>query len=92
VVGHHGDAPTRASDLAEDVKAAIDMQGRGRQFIAKFVEDLAGTRQSGFVLTRQKGEGRKAVATYALKNTTPEGDGPWRHPPHPPMSLPEQKR
>jgi hypothetical protein len=57
---HHGDVPTKASELAEEVKAAIDLQGRGRQFIAKFVEDLAGTRQSGFVLNRQKGEGRKA--------------------------------
>jgi putative DNA primase/helicase len=81
---HHGDASTKASELAEEVKAAIDSQGRGRQFIAKAVEDLAGTRQSGFVLTRQKGEGRKAVATYALKKVSPQGDGLGRHPPHPP--------
>jgi hypothetical protein len=67
---HHGEAPTKASELAEEVKAAIDPQGRGRQFIAKAVEDLSGTRQSGFVLTRQKGEGRKAVATYALRSQT----------------------
>src|SRR5262249_20446633 len=57
---------------------------RGRQFIAKAVEDLSGTRQSGFVLTRQKGEGRKAVATYALKKVSSQGDSPGRHPPHPP--------
>jgi len=81
---HHGDAPTKASELAEEVKAAIDPQGRGRQFIAKAVEDLAGTRQSGFVLTREKGAGRKAVATYALKKVVPQGDGLARHPPHPP--------
>jgi hypothetical protein len=83
---HHGDAPTKASELADEVKAAIDPQSRGRQFIAKAVEDLAGTRQSGFVLTRQKGEGRKAVATYALKkvSVSTQGDGLGSHPPHPP--------
>jgi len=79
---HHGEVPTKASELADGVKVAIDPQGRGRQFIAKAVEDLAGTRQSGFVLTRQKGEGRKAVATYALKKVMPEGDRPGGHPPH----------
>lgn len=83
---HHGDAPTKASELADEVKAAIDPQGRGRQFIAKAVEDLAGTRQSGFVLTRQKGEGRKAVATYQLKKVgAPPGDSLGRHPSHPPV-------
>jgi hypothetical protein len=88
---HHGDAPTRATELADEVKAAIDPQGRGRQFIAKAVEDLAGTRQSGYVLTRQKGEGRKAVATYQLKKVVPQGDSPARHPPHPPHThgMPE---
>jgi putative DNA primase/helicase len=85
---NHSDAPTKASELAEEVKAAIDPQGRGRQFIAKAVEDLAGTRQSGFVLTRQKGEGRKAVATYQLKKVVPQGDGLARHPPHPPHTPP----
>jgi hypothetical protein len=76
------------------VKAAIDPQGRGRQFIAKAVEDLAGTRQSGFVLTRQKGEGRKAVATYALKETpskdTPPGNGEG-HTPHPPHTQDDEE-
>src|SRR5262245_61440171 len=79
---HHGNAPTKASELADEVKVAIDPQGRGRQFIAKAVEGLAGTRQSGFVLTRQKGEGRKAVATYALKKVMPHG-GLGIDPPHP---------
>jgi hypothetical protein len=84
---HHGDAPTKASELADEVKTAIDPQGRGRQFIAKAVEDLSGTRQSGFVLTRQKGEGRKAVATYALKKASAQGDGLGRHTPHTPHTL-----
>jgi hypothetical protein len=81
--GHHGDAPTKASDLAEEVRIAIDPQGRGRQFIAKAVEDLAGTRHSGFVLSRQRGEGRKAVATYQLKRVAPQGENVGTHPPHP---------
>jgi hypothetical protein len=32
---HHGETPTKASELADEVKAAIDPQGRGRQFIAR---------------------------------------------------------
>jgi putative DNA primase/helicase len=81
---NHGDAPTKASEIADELKVAIDPQGRGRQFIAKAVEDLAGTRQAGFVLTRAKGAGRKAVATYALKKALTQGDGAGRHPPCPP--------
>ncbi len=81
---NHAGAPTRASEIAEEVRAAVDPQGRGRQYVAKAIEDLTGTRQSGFVLTRQKGEGRKAVATYALTKTAPPGDSAQRHPPHTP--------
>ena len=84
---HHGDAPTKASEIADELKGAIDPQGRGRQFIAKAVEDLAGTRQAGFVLTRAKGAGRKAVATYALRKALTQGDGAGRHPPMPPIPM-----
>jgi hypothetical protein len=85
---NHAATPTRASELAEEVKAAIDPQDRGRQFITRAVEDLTGTRQSGFVLTRQKGEGRKAVATYALKQTT-DSDGAKTHTGHTPHTQTE---
>jgi hypothetical protein len=91
---HHEDAPMKASELNEEIRTIIDPQGRGRQFVAKAVEDLTGTRQSGFVLTRQKGQGRKAVATYALKETpskdTPPGDGEG-HTPHPPHTRDDEE-
>ena len=88
---HHGDAPTKASEIADELKVAIDPQGRGRQFIAKAVEDLAGTRQSGFVLTRAKGAGRKAVATYALKKALTQGDGAGGIPPCPHTHAEEER-
>jgi putative DNA primase/helicase len=49
----HGDWPVAARELHEDVRHAADPQGRGRQYLAAFLERLAGTRMAGFVLTRQ---------------------------------------
>jgi hypothetical protein len=63
----HGAAPTTANDLHDDVKALIDPQGRGRQFLATAVEKLAGTRLGGFVLTRQAALGQWSAATYQLQ-------------------------
>ena len=31
----------------------MDPQGRGRQYVAAYVEGLAGTRMAGFMFTRQ---------------------------------------
>jgi hypothetical protein len=47
-----------------------DPQGRGRQYLARLIGNLAGTRLAGLVLTRQAPAGRWNAATYALKNTT----------------------
>jgi hypothetical protein len=80
---HHKDIPTRVNDLHDDVKAILDPQGRGRQFLARAVQDLTNTRQSGYVLTREKGAGRKSVATYQLKEAPRGGNGE-RHTPHTP--------
>ena len=80
---HHKDAPTRVNDFHEDVKAVLDPQGRGRQFLARGVQDLTNTRQAGYVLTREKGAGRKSLATYQLKEA-PKGGNGGRHPPHTP--------
>jgi hypothetical protein len=55
--------------LDEDVKRAIDPQGRGRQYIASQLEKLSGTRMAGFVLTRQAPAGKWGTATYALTKT-----------------------
>jgi hypothetical protein len=76
------------NDLHDDVKAILDPQGRGRQFLARAVQDLTNTRQSGYVLTREKGAGRKSVATYQLKEAPRGGNGE-RHPPHTPHTSTE---
>jgi len=66
----HGDAPVKASGIHEDVRRLIDPQGRGRQFVAIAVENMVGTRVAGLTLTVQRGDGRWAVATYSVRQTT----------------------
>jgi hypothetical protein len=68
---HHGAAPTKASDLADPVKAIADPQGRGRQYVASFLAQLAGTRAAGFVLNRQDPAGQWTASTYALTQAVP---------------------
>jgi hypothetical protein len=63
---HHGSAPIAANDLDHRVKAIIDPQGRGRQYVAVALMRLAGTRAAGFVLSRQESAGKWTPATYAL--------------------------
>jgi hypothetical protein len=63
----HQDWPVTVRELHHDVTQAIDPQGRGRQYIAAWVERLAGTRMAGFVFTRQPPAGKWGAATYALK-------------------------
>ena len=63
----HQDWPVTVRELHHDVTQAIDPQGRGRQYIAAYVERLAGTRMAGFVFTRQPPAGKWGAATYALK-------------------------
>jgi hypothetical protein len=65
----HGVAPMKANQLADTVKAIIDPQGRGRQYLATFLSGLAGTHAAGFVLTRQEPAGKWAAATYMLAET-----------------------
>lgn len=68
---HHGAAPMKVNDLAEPVKAIADPQGRGRQYLARIVQGLAGTRAAGLVLLRQEPAGKWAAATYALTSAAP---------------------
>jgi hypothetical protein len=65
----HRDQPIPLSQLHDDVKLAVDPQGRGRQHLASQLGKLAGTRMSGFILTRQAAPGKWGVATYALRKT-----------------------
>jgi hypothetical protein len=65
----HGEHPVTIRGLDDEVKAAADPQGRGRQYLSSYLGELAGTRHAGFVLTRQAPPGKWGVATYALKKT-----------------------
>jgi hypothetical protein len=65
----HGNAPTRAANLAEPVRQIIDPQGRGPQFVVAALLKLANTRAAGFVLTRQEAVGKWGTATYSLGRT-----------------------
>jgi putative DNA primase/helicase len=62
----HGSSPMKASQLAVSVKAIVDPQGRGRQFISTSLSRLVGTRAAGSVLTRQEPAGKWTAATFAL--------------------------
>jgi hypothetical protein len=64
---HHDSSPVAVNDLDFRVKAIVDPQMRGRQYIAVVVSGLAGTRAAGFVLSRQPSAGRWTAATYALR-------------------------
>jgi len=74
----HHEAPTKCKDLAEPVKEVLDLQGRSRQYLAKFVAKLAGTHAGGFVLTRNDAGGKWSTATYALRKTTANEGGEHR--------------
>ena len=71
----HGDKPVPASALHEDVRQAIDPQGRGRQYVASQLEKHTGTRIGGFVLERQAAVGKWGSATYVIKNPGYEEGG-----------------
>jgi hypothetical protein len=77
--GHHEEAPIKAADLAEPVLRIIDPQGRGRQYVAARLGNLAGTRAAGFVLTRQDAVGKWGTATYSLRRVASEADDAARH-------------
>jgi putative DNA primase/helicase len=63
----HGHNPVKVTDLAETVRNIADPNNRGRQYLAKVVGGLAGTRLGGFVLERQDPtNNRKQGAQYRL--------------------------
>jgi hypothetical protein len=68
---HHGGAIVTVAALADPVKAAIDPQGRGRQYLARATQALAATRAGGFVLSRQEAAGKWGAATYQLQKISP---------------------
>jgi hypothetical protein len=66
---YHGADAIKAKDLAADVEIAIDPHQRGRQYVARRLVQLSGTRAAGFVLTRQEAAGKWGAATYQLEST-----------------------
>jgi len=71
---NHRDDPMAIRELHEDVRQALDPQGRGRQYVSSQAEKLAGTRMAGFVFTRQAPAGKWGAFTYALKRTVEEDE------------------
>lgn len=69
---HHHTAGRMAKDLHQDVRDIADPAGRGRQFLAAYLDKLTGTRAAGFVLTRTKPGGKWGTTTYALVVTDAE--------------------
>jgi hypothetical protein len=69
---HHGAKPVRVADLADEVVALINIEKRGRQYVASEVGNLSETRVAGYALSRQKSAAKWSVATYKLEKT---GDG-----------------
>ncbi|MDI2077362.1 hypothetical protein ABIF68_008890 [Bradyrhizobium japonicum] len=68
----HQDRPVTVRELHDEVRQALDPQGRGRQYVASQAEKLAGIRMAGFVLSRQAPSGKWGAATYSLKQTGEE--------------------
>jgi hypothetical protein len=65
----HGDEPTYVNDLSEDVKNLIDPQRKSPQNLNTQVQGLAGTRIAGFMLIKNKGNGKWSRNSYTLKKT-----------------------
>jgi hypothetical protein len=72
---NHGSKPVRANDLHPLVVSELDPQGRGLQYRVSRLTKLDGTRQAGYALSRQVGDGPWSVATYALRRVN-EGAPP----------------
>lgn len=65
----HGEDPVPIRALHEDVRVLADPRNRGRQYIARYLRDLVGTRVQGRMIERRKPEAKSAAATYALVRT-----------------------
>jgi hypothetical protein len=69
---HHGHCPVTGHDLHDEVKARLDPQVRGRQFLAHKLETLAGARP-------ESGPCRPvSVSTIAVAEWPPQASNPPR--------------
>jgi hypothetical protein len=64
---HHQNDAVKVSELHDDVGHAVDPQGRGRQYVAAYLEKLAGTRVGGYVFSRRVSPGKWSANTYKLE-------------------------
>ena len=78
----HGDSLVAISDLDESVVEVANPLKRNRQYLARRIRNLAGTRAAGFVLQHSPSEGRWSADKYALRRTDGAGaaSGPDRSP------------
>jgi hypothetical protein len=70
----HRDSPIRVADLAAEVREIVDPSQRGRQYLARAIQGLIGTRQGGFTLERvaELPNKRKVGALYRLQQLSPQ--------------------
>ena len=73
----HGNEPVRVSDLDPAVLRAVDPKDNGRQYQARAVGNLVGTRLAGYALKRTGAipNKRKEGALYQLEYRPPATDG-----------------
>ena len=81
---NHGSDPVKVSELAPEVQEIADPSKHGRQYLARAIGNLAGTRQGGFVLERfgDLPNARKVGARYRLRQILQTVDRT-SHPHHP---------
>ena len=87
----HGSNPMKAAELDKSVLEILDPQGRGRQYVARRLMQMVGTRGEGFVLTYQPParDGAKTGGTYALREGAQRLDGhPASQSPHSSVTEP----
>lgn len=69
----HKDNLVTIANLHETVRAIVDPEGRGRQYVAAQVRKLEATRAAGFVLTRSAPDGKWTADRYQLFQTHEAG-------------------
>ncbi|TPG49560.1 hypothetical protein EAH89_21365 [Roseomonas nepalensis] len=71
----HGPAEVTVAGLADAVKLLADPSAKGRQYLARYISNLAGTRAGGYALMVHRPEGRHSPDRYSL-HVTAEGRRP----------------
>lgn len=71
---HHGERPMMLRELHDDIRAHLDPQGRGRQYLQSRVDKMCDTRMNGLQMTRQAPAGKWGTASYALKSSSGQLD------------------